>query len=388
MRRTRSYRPALLTAIALLGAPAAAQGPEPALKAPAPVEVRRGAVPLPEQKPSGPGAKSASKKDKPPKVLAKQLFGKVQTAADLAPRALGWYSKGCLSGAVHLADNGPNWQAMRLSRNRAWGHPKLIKLVKRLASDAQKKDGWPGLLVGDISQPRGGPMTSGHASHQVGLDADIWLTPMPDRVLSAKEREEIQATSMLDNTSLKVDPNIWTAKHLALIKRAASYPDVERIFVHPAIKKALCEGAGKDRAWLGKVRPLWGHYYHFHIRTGCPNGGCTAQPAVQGDDGCGKEVTNWLKAIEKSLKPGKPQKEPTVGASDLRKVTLDQLPAECKVVLNSKGHELTEAERTGRAVAAEATPPAGLQPTADAKPAATAVAGETKPQPMTQSAKK
>ena len=84
---------------------------------------------------------------------------------------------------------------------------------------------------------------------------------------------------------------MFTPAHVAIIKRAASYPQVERIFVNPAIKKALCQAAGKDRAWLGKVRPIWGHNYHFHIRIGCPNGGCQVQPPVSGDDGCGKEVT-------------------------------------------------------------------------------------------------
>ena len=40
-------------------------------------------------------------------------------------------------------------------------------------------------------------MLTGHASHQVGLDADIWLTPMPDRRLSEREREDISATPMV-----------------------------------------------------------------------------------------------------------------------------------------------------------------------------------------------
>ena len=116
-------------------------------------------------------------------------------------------------------------------------------------------------------------MLTGHASHQVGLDADIWLTPMPNRVpVAAGARGLIQATSMLDKTSLAVDPESFTPAHVAIIKRAASYPAVERVFVNPAIKKALCQAAGKDRAWLGKVRPIWGHNYHFHIRIGCPNG--------------------------------------------------------------------------------------------------------------------
>ena len=75
---------------------------------------------------------------------------------------------------------------MRLSRNRIWGHPELIRLIERLATEAKAQDGWNGLLVGDLSQPRGGPMLTGHASHQVGLDADIWLTPMPGHPLSRR----------------------------------------------------------------------------------------------------------------------------------------------------------------------------------------------------------
>ncbi|MFA6139112.1 MAG: penicillin-insensitive murein endopeptidase [Hyphomicrobium sp.] len=325
---------------------------QPAVKVPAPVQAKRlpattpSPAPAPQQKSATPASdksgadkKAAGKKEKEkkPKVLARTLFGKAETASALAPRALGWYSKGCLSGGVHLADTGPDWQAMRLSRNRAWGHPKLIKLLKRFASES-KQDGWTGLLVGDISQPRGGPMLTGHASHQVGLDADIWLTPMPNRVLSRKEREEIQATTMLDSTSLAVDPKVFTPAHVAIIKRAASYPQVERIFVNPAIKKALCQAAGKDRAWLGKVRPIWGHNYHFHIRIGCPNGGCQVQPPVSGDDGCGSEVTNWLKTIEASLKKAQPKPGvKIIPDSERRQVTMEQLPAECKVVLNSPG---------------------------------------------------
>jgi penicillin-insensitive murein DD-endopeptidase len=335
MRRTRSYRLALLPLLVILTGPAGTTAAEPALKVPVPVAARHSAIPLPVRKPPVPkGANSASKKKE--KSLAKVLFGAKKAAAAMAPRAIGWYSKGCLAGGVHLSDSGPGWQTMRPSRNRAWGHPKLIKLLTRLATEAQKKDGWPGLLVGDIAQPRGGPMLSGHASHQVGLDADIWLNPMPDRVLSYREREDISAQTMLDKTQLAVDPKVFTDKQVALIKRAASYSEVQRIFVHPAIKKALCERAGKDRHWLAKVRPLWGHHYHFHIRIYCPNGGCKEQAAVSGDDGCGKEVDNWLKEIKKSLNPKEP-KTVEGSASAKRKITMDQLPAECTAVLDSPG---------------------------------------------------
>src|SRR5690606_36316738 len=89
-------------------------------------------------------------------VPAKQLFGKVSGPAELKPEAIGFYARGCLAGGKELAIDGPAWQAMRLSRNRNWGHPRLVALVERLATEAQNYDGWPVLLVGDISQPRGG----------------------------------------------------------------------------------------------------------------------------------------------------------------------------------------------------------------------------------------
>jgi len=32
-------------------------------------------------------------------------------------------------------------------------------------------------------------MICGHTSQQIGLDADVWLTPMPERELTRRERE-------------------------------------------------------------------------------------------------------------------------------------------------------------------------------------------------------
>jgi murein endopeptidase len=130
-----------------------------------------------------------------PKIPAKELFGRRATAAPLQARSIGFYAKGCLAGALAMPINGRTWQVMRLSRNRNWGHPELIAFLEELSKKGTKL-GWPGLLVGDISQARGGPMLTGHASHQVGLDADIWLTPMPNRELTRLEREEAARTSI------------------------------------------------------------------------------------------------------------------------------------------------------------------------------------------------
>ena len=146
-----------------------------------------------------------------PAGAAKVLFGRQRDAAPMSARSIGGFARGCLAGASALPVDGSNWQVMRLARNRNWGHPELITLLERLAKQGPSI-GWSGLLVGDMSQPRGGPMLTGHASHQIGLDADVWLTPMPDRTLTHREREDMSATSMLKSWDA-VDPTIWTEKH-------------------------------------------------------------------------------------------------------------------------------------------------------------------------------
>jgi penicillin-insensitive murein endopeptidase len=288
---------------------------------------------------------------------AKNLFGSVTAPASLAARAIGSYARGCLAGGVALPINGPGWQVMRLSRNRNWGHPRLLAYLERLAKDV-RSIGWPGLLIGDIAQPRGGPMITGHASHQIGLDADIWLTPMPNRLLTPQEREEMTAISMLRDP-LNVDLHLWRPAHTRLIKLAASYREVERIFVHPAIKQVLCDQAGRDRAWLRKVRPWWGHYYHFHVRIECPQGspGCSAQPPVPNDDGCGSELDAWFaRLLQAERHPNNPAK-PTATE---RPLALGDLPNECRTVL-TYGDSAARAPRRAAADKPAGPPPPRLQ---------------------------
>jgi penicillin-insensitive murein endopeptidase len=260
-----------------------------------------------------------------PSVPAKELFGRKDAPAPLAARSIGSYARGCVAGATALPVDGETWQVMRLSRNRNWGHPRLVSFLESLSSRVPAINGWPGLLVGDISQPRGGPMLTGHASHQVGLDADVWLTPMPDRRLSPAEREEMSATDMVRSDRLDVDPEVWTPQHLTLLRAVSREPEVARIFVNPAIKRALCREAGSERGWLAKVRPMFGHNYHFHIRLACPDGdpACSDQAPPPGGDGCGQELANWFTPPMLHPKP-RPPRPP---------MTMAQLPVECRRVL-------------------------------------------------------
>jgi penicillin-insensitive murein endopeptidase len=166
-----------------------------------------------------------------------------------------------------------------------------------------------------------------------------------------------------------------------LLKRAAGYPQVERVLVHPAIKKAVCEASKeeKDRDWMSKVRPYWGHHYHFHIRMACPKGnsGCTGQPSVDDDnDGCGAELTRWLKLIKpKPVVAAPPAPKPATPAPERRYITMDQLPADCRTVLAS---------------GTPATPPAAASPVPSAKPPDPASTGKAaaKPAPDPKAAAK
>jgi penicillin-insensitive murein endopeptidase len=265
-----------------------------------------------------------------PSTPAKELFGRKADPAPLAARTIGFYSRGCLAGGRPIAVNGPTWQVMRVSRNRYWGHPALIAFLERFARKVPTLSSWPGVLVGDLSQPRGGPMLTGHASHQIGLDADLWLTPMPARQLTLREREEMMAVNVVREDRLDVDPARWTPDHLVVIKAAAQDPAVQRIFVNAAIKKAICREARGDRGWLDKVRPYYGHDYHFHVRLACPSGeeACRDQDPVPSGDGCGASLAHWFTDAVLHPQPGPTKPRPPM--------TMAALPAECRAVLSAR----------------------------------------------------
>jgi penicillin-insensitive murein endopeptidase len=260
-----------------------------------------------------------------PKTPAKEMFGRKPKPVPMQARAIGYYTAGCLAGGVAMPINGETWQVMRLSRNRNWGHPDLVNFLEGFAKKVPQV-GWRGLLVGDMAQPRGGPMLTGHWSHQVGLDADIWFTPMPEKELSREERENTMATNIVADDWNDVNPDIWSPAHIGVLRIAAQSPQVERVLVNPAIKKALCRDVKGDRRWLSKVRPVGGHNYHFHIRIGCPAGesGCKPQPPVDAaDEGCGKDLDWWFSKEARTPKPG-PARKP---------VPLSALPDACRQVV-------------------------------------------------------
>ena len=264
-------------------------------------------------------------------TLAKQLFGAEPDASAQRSAPIGEYARGCLAGGQRLAETGPTWQAMRLSRNRNWGHPEAIDFIKRLSQVAARQPGWNGLYVGDISQPRGGPMLTGHRSHQIGLDVDIWMRPADNLRLSRNARENISSISTRRAGGAYVNSS-WSRAHHNILKAAAQDPAVARIFVFPGAKVQMCNDARGDRSWLRKIRPWWGHHYHFHVRLNCPRGarGCVDQDPPPRGDGCA-DAEDWVRNI---LNP--PPPDPNAPPPrPRRELALADLPNECRAVLTS-----------------------------------------------------
>ena len=274
--------------------------------------------------------------------LANRLFGAQDAPSQQQPMPVGSYARGCAAGLVQLPESGPTWQAMRLSRDRNYGHPELIGFLQAL-SVAATQVGWKGLYIGDISQPRGGPMTSGHASHQIGLDADVWMLPPPRLNLTMRERENISSIPVRSADQRSVTRN-WTPSHHALLRAAASDDRVDRIFVAAAVKIEMCKTARRsDRAWLQKIRPVAGHDTHFHLRLKCPRGArfCQTQtPSVaelsKGGDGCDETLNWWVTDYLNPPKPSGTPSKPAPRAKTPREFTMADLPAQCVDVLNSR----------------------------------------------------
>ena len=210
------------------------------------------------------------------------------------PAPIGFYSHGCLAGAMRLPLEGTGFQVMRASRRRFYGHPDLIQFIQTLGTELDSRG--LSVLVGDLGQPRGGPMPSGHRSHQMGLDVDLWFwSPThPKPLLSRMDREKLSAPSMLDSKK-RVIPSRFTADLVAKLKISAQNPKVERIFINGHLKQYLCSSLPQtDLAWLHKLRPWNGHDEHFHVRIRCPVDAtkCEPQESVPEGDGC-DEAREW-----------------------------------------------------------------------------------------------
>ncbi|MGF1696844.1 penicillin-insensitive murein endopeptidase [Vibrio lamellibrachiae] len=225
--------------------------------------------------------------------------------------SIGSYANGCLAGAKALPLEGEGYQVIRSQRERYYAHPDTVSFIQTLAK--QTYQGLESiLLIGDLSLPQGGRFSSGHSSHQTGLDIDVWLR-LAKEPLSAQELAKPKAMSVVHVKQFELNRKRWSDEHFQLVKFAAQNAQVARIFVHPVIKDKLCQSEQVDnREWLRKVRPWWGHHSHIHVRLNCPKGdsSCQAQAAPPEGDGCGYELESWWpKPEDKTETAAKPTKK-------------------------------------------------------------------------------
>jgi Penicillin-insensitive murein endopeptidase/Zinc carboxypeptidase len=115
-------------------------------------------------------------------------------------RAMGLWHAGKLARGVRLPEEGAHfftWDPVRKrSPNRAWrrwGTDRLVRTVQRVLSEyAEAHPDAPRVGIGDLSRPNGGDFGPrygwpGHASHQNGLDVDLYY-PRLDRTERAPRR--------------------------------------------------------------------------------------------------------------------------------------------------------------------------------------------------------
>jgi penicillin-insensitive murein DD-endopeptidase len=256
-------------------------------------------------------------------VAQASVWGQVKTPSVGPAAVVGETSNGCIAGAQTLPEEGAGYVNIRRYRNRYFGHPDLLRLVARLGQSMTHRGGQL-VMVGDLSQPRGGLMSSSHRSHQNGLDVDIWF-----KLASSPAAADQYSADKADPPSMVTTDGedlsrLWGADQRALLKAAADDAAVDRIFVNPAIKRGLCRQE-QDRTWLRKLRPWFGHDAHFHVRLECPQGStqCEQQAAIPPGDGCGKDLDWWFS--EEARKPAKrsgPRPEPV-------------MPAACRALLSA-----------------------------------------------------
>ncbi|MGR3807596.1 penicillin-insensitive murein endopeptidase [Pasteurella testudinis] len=246
----------------------------------------------------------------------------IKTPIQGEPNPVGGYSNGCIIGAQPLPLRGEGYQVIRAQKNRYYGHPELLAYLQRLGKKA-KQSGLKNVLVGDMGMAAGGRFSSGHASHQTGLDADIWLRFGP---LSDQQALTPTATLMVNRKAQRVDENVWSNDQTTLIRLAAQDPKVDRIFLNPAIKLKLCQTVQGDRTWLRKIRPWFGHDAHLHVRLICPQGAshCEAQAPIPAGEGCGAELMSWFEPPKPGSTPSTPKTPPP-------------LPQLCQMILSQQG---------------------------------------------------
>ena len=180
-------------------------------------------------------------------------------------------------------------------------------------------------------------MLTGHASHQVGLDADIWLTPMPDARADARRSARRCRRPMwcapTGTTSIR---RSGRPAHVAIIKAAARETrrssasssmrrSRRRSAATPAATAPGSQGAARCGGTTITSTSAWA------VRAASRD--CEPQAPVPPGDGCGKELDWWFRDAIIKQPPAPKPKPGRQAEAEARGMTMADLPPACRQVL-------------------------------------------------------
>ena len=257
-----------------------------------------------------------------------------QPVANPTPEAVGGYANGCQLGAQVLPEHGEGYRDIRRSRGRFYAQPQTIEMVQYIGRHlAAKYD--EEILIGDLSQPAGGLMSYAHASHQNGLDVDVYFATTPKNTQHSALYESPRNETFYelgDRAAGVVYPGRFKPIFRDALYLAAIHPNTARIFINPVIKLHLCRTEA-DTSWLEKLRPWNGHNAHFHLRLKCSGSLCSNQDPVPPGDGCDADLEKWVADQSEAFRNPKAPKKP---AKPRKKKPLPEI---CRNILSQHGEQ-------------------------------------------------
>lgn len=163
------------------------------------------------------------------------------------------------------------------SWSNTWGHSLLLQLINGGAREVATAVPGSITLVGDLSSREGGPL-AGHASHQVGRDADVAFMvtaggqPVP---LTHFEPFDGKGRSLRHSGYRFDERSNWLMLRYWLSDLRVP---INAVFVSGAIRRLLLSYGRKSPEFAPLVplakRVLKAHSKHtdhFHLRIGCPS---------------------------------------------------------------------------------------------------------------------
>lgn len=166
------------------------------------------------------------------------------------------------------------------SEETTYGHPALVLMLQRTASQMVRNVDSAPLLVGDLSTEYGGPLY-GHKSHQSGRDADVGFFAL-DAQGNTKRLEHFvhydAGGFAKDGSGLRFDDYRNWMMVLTWMKDERA--DIRFVFVAQHLRQRLLAFARSRPAFakysdaaarfLLQPRNADPHDDHFHVRIGCP----------------------------------------------------------------------------------------------------------------------